>query len=47
MSVKRITSEKKVETRKIIPNSLVRPEFDRMGLKYFKIKVCGKPQHIF
>lgn len=43
LSIKRITGEKKVETRKINPNSLVNPDFDRMGQKYLKIqkkKMC-------
>lgn len=49
LSVKRITGEKKVETRKINPNSLVRPDFDRMWLKYseMRIEMCLKPEHIY
>lgn len=38
LSVKRLTGEKKVETRKTNPNSLVNLDFDRMGQKYFKIQ---------
>lgn len=44
LSIKRITGEKKVETRKINPNSLVNPDFDRMGQKYLKIQ---KKKNVF